>query len=70
MVTFLECTQEMRVRTNNHVERTNRKIRFDEKVRYKWRSLRSRDRFLRLRFDLLVRQATTTTSPTNITALP
>jgi Transposase len=56
MVTFLECTEAARVRTNNHVERTNRKIRFDEKVRYKWRTQRSLDRFLRLRLDLLARQ--------------
>jgi Transposase len=59
MVTFLECTQPARVRTNNHVERTNRKIRFDEKVRYKWRTQRSLDRFLRLRLDLLARQLST-----------
>jgi hypothetical protein len=56
MVVFLECSAGAQVRTNNHVERTNRKIRFDEKVRYKWRSLRSLDRFLCLRLDLLARQ--------------
>jgi hypothetical protein len=27
----------VRVRTNNHVERCNRKLRYLEKVRYKWR---------------------------------
>jgi hypothetical protein len=59
MVTFLECSAGVRVRTNNHVERTNRKIRFDEKVRYKWRSLRSLDRFLCLRLDQLARQLST-----------
>jgi Transposase len=63
MVTFLECPAGTRVRTNNHVERTNRKIRFDEKVRYKWRSLRSLDRFLRLRLDLLARQLSTAAPP-------
>lgn len=40
-----------RVRTNNHVERTNRAIRFLEKVRYKWRQLRSVVRFLVLALD-------------------
>jgi hypothetical protein len=65
MVTFLECPAGTQVRTNNHVERTNRKIRFDEKVRYKWRSLRSLDRFLRLRLDLLARQLSTAGSPPN-----
>jgi hypothetical protein len=44
-------------RTNNHVERANRKLRFDEKVRYKFRSQRSLDRFLRLRLDRLARPA-------------
>jgi transposase-like protein len=60
MVTFLECAEGARVRTNNHVERTNRKLRFDEKVRYKFRSERSLDRFLRLRLDLLGRQLLST----------
>jgi hypothetical protein len=63
MVTFLGCSQGAQVRTNNHVERTNRKIRFDEKVRYKWRSLRSLDRFLCLRLDLLARQLSTAAGP-------
>ena len=63
MVAFLGCPAGARVRTNNHVERANRKIRFDEKVRYKWRTLRSLDRFLRLRLDLLARQPSTTAPP-------
>jgi hypothetical protein len=53
MVAFLECPVGQRVRTNNHVERANRKIRFDEKVRYRWRSWRSLDRFLHLRLGRL-----------------
>ena len=53
MIAFLERPAGQQVRTNNHVERTNRKIRFDEKVRYKFRSWRSLDRFLRLRLDRL-----------------
>jgi hypothetical protein len=57
MVAFLECSAGARVRTNNHVERANRKIRFDEKVRYKFRTERSLERFLRLRLDRLARQA-------------
>jgi hypothetical protein len=60
MVAFLECPAGQRVRTNNHVERANRKLRYDEKVRYKFRSQRSLERFLRLRLDLLDRQASTT----------
>jgi transposase-like protein len=38
------------VRTNNHVERTNRKLRFFEKSRYKWRRRRNIVRFLLLAF--------------------
>jgi hypothetical protein len=55
MVAFLECPGPagQRVRTNNHVERSNRKLRFDEKVRYKFRTEGSLDRFLRLRLGLL-----------------
>jgi hypothetical protein len=57
MVAFLGSSAGARVRTNNHVERANRKLRYDEKVRYKFRSRHSLDRFLRLRLDLLGRQA-------------
>jgi hypothetical protein len=57
MVAFLECSAGARVRTNNHVERTNRKLRFDEKVRYKFRSERALDRFLRLRLNLLAQHS-------------
>ena len=35
-----------RVRTNNHVERTNRRLRYLEKVRYKWRRRRTIVRFV------------------------
>jgi hypothetical protein len=56
MVAFLASPTGERVRTNNHVERANRKLRFDEKVRYKWRTGRSLDRFLRLRLGRLALQ--------------
>lgn len=39
------------VRTNNHVERTNRKLRLFEKARYKWRRRRSIVRFILLAID-------------------
>lgn len=39
------------IRTNNHVERTNRKLRFFEKSRYKWRRRRGIVRFVLLAFD-------------------
>jgi len=59
MVAFLECPGPagQRVRTNNHVERANRKLRYDEKVRYKFRSERSLDCFLRLRLGRLGQSA-------------
>jgi hypothetical protein len=34
---FLAQPAGKRVRTNNHVERLNRRLRFAEKVRYRWR---------------------------------
>jgi transposase-like protein len=42
-----------RVRTNNHVERTNRMFRFMEKVRYKWRRRKTLVRFVILRLDCI-----------------
>jgi hypothetical protein len=63
LVAFLHAPVGQRVRTNNHVERANRKLRFDEKVRYKFRARRSLDRFLRLRLDVLARQPLTAGPP-------
>ena len=37
LMAYLKNPLSRRVRTNNHVERTNRMFRFLEKVRYKWR---------------------------------
>jgi hypothetical protein len=37
MIAFLKSPACRRVRTNNHVERVNRKLRHQEKARYKWR---------------------------------
>ena len=51
MVAFLRSPLGQRVRTNNHVERTNRKLRFYAKVRYKWRRRRTLVRFLVLALD-------------------
>lgn len=67
MVAFLECPAPVgrTVRTNNHVERANRKLRYDEKVRYKFRSERSLDRFLRLRLGRLALSASQRQAPVN-----
>ena len=46
LMAYLNHPASRRVRTNNHVERTNRMIRFFEKVRYKWRRRKTLVRFL------------------------
>jgi hypothetical protein len=51
MIAFLRSPVGQRQRTNNHVERVNRRLRYLEKVRYKWRRRRSIVRFLVLALD-------------------
>jgi transposase-like protein len=51
LMAFLKNPLSRRVRTNNHVERTNRMFRFLEKVRYKWRRRRTVVRFVVLKLD-------------------
>jgi hypothetical protein len=46
---FLGQPAGQRAKTNNHVERANRKLRFDEKVRYRWRRRKSVVRFVLLK---------------------
>jgi len=46
MIAYLQSPAGQRVRTNNHVERTNRRLRYLEKVRYKWRRRRTIVRFV------------------------
>jgi hypothetical protein len=46
---FYQQPLEQRQKTNNHVERMNRRLRFDEKTRYKWRRRKSIVRFVLLR---------------------
>jgi Transposase len=48
MVAFVHSPANERVRTNNHVERVNRQLRYLEKVRYKWRRRRTIVRFVLL----------------------
>jgi hypothetical protein len=52
LMAYLRSPVGQRVRTNNHVERTNRLLRFFEKVRYKWRRRRTLVRFLVLILDV------------------
>jgi transposase-like protein len=51
LMAFLKNPLCERVRTNNHVERTNRTFRLLEKVRYKWRRRRTLVRFVVLTLD-------------------
>jgi hypothetical protein len=51
MIAFLRNPASKSVRTNNHVERCNRQLRYWEKVRYKWRRRRTLVRFLVLAMD-------------------
>jgi hypothetical protein len=50
-VAFVYSEAAQKVRTNNHVERANRKLRFAEKARYKWRRRRWVVRFVLLMLD-------------------
>jgi hypothetical protein len=51
IMAYLNNPASQRIRTNNHVERTNRMVRFWEKVRYKWRRRKTLVRFVILRLD-------------------
>jgi hypothetical protein len=53
IMAYLKNPVGQRVRTNNHVERTNRMVRFMEKVRYKWRSRKTLVRFVVLQLDAI-----------------
>src|SRR5262249_51987598 len=52
LIAFLHSPVGQRQRTNNHVERTNRRLRYFEKVRYKWRRRGTVVRFVVLALDL------------------
>jgi hypothetical protein len=51
LMAYLRNPVSRRVRTNNHVERTNRMFRLLEKVRYKWRQRKTLVRFVVLTLD-------------------
>jgi hypothetical protein len=53
LMAYLKDPLSRRVRTNNHVERTNRMLRFLEKVRYKWRRRKTLVRFVVLKLDVI-----------------
>ncbi len=51
MIAYVHSPVGQRLRTNNHVERTNRRLRYLEKVRYKWRRRRTIVCFVLLALD-------------------
>ena len=51
IMAYLNHPVSRRVRTNNHVERTNRMVRFLEEVRSKWRRRKTLVRFVVVRLD-------------------
>jgi hypothetical protein len=53
LMAYLNNPVSQRVRTNNHVKRTNRMFRFLEKVRYKWRRRRTLVRFVVLKLNAI-----------------
>jgi transposase-like protein len=62
LMAYLAHPVSRRVRTNNHVERTNRMFRLLEKVRYKWRRRRPLVRFVVLLLDRMWTEAAATGS--------
>jgi hypothetical protein len=58
-VAFVYSVAAAKVRTNNHVERANRRLRFWEKLRYKWRRRKWVLRFVLLALDRWWQQAAT-----------
>jgi hypothetical protein len=62
VMAYLKNPLSRRVRTNNHVERTNRMFRFLEKVRYKWRRRKTLSRFVVLTLDGIWKERTTARS--------
>ena len=63
LMAYLNNPVSRRVRTNNHVERTNRLFRFLEKVRYKWRGRRTLVRFVVLTLDGIWRERAPAETP-------
>jgi hypothetical protein len=57
VMAFVDQPAEQRQRTNNHVERMNRRLRFAEKVRYRWRRRRWVVRWVVLLLDVYWKEA-------------
>jgi hypothetical protein len=70
VMAYLKNPVTRRVRTNNHVERTNRMFRFFEKVRYKWRRRRTLVRFVVMTLDVVWREGTSAQAMATAPAKP
>ncbi len=70
LMAYLSNPASRRVRTNNHVERTNRMFRLLEKVRYKWRRRKTLVRFVVLTLDTIWRAWTPATATTTKSTVP
>jgi hypothetical protein len=57
VMAFVQRPAGGRARTNNHVERLNRRLRFAEKVRYRWRKRRWVVRWVVLLLDVCWQEA-------------
>jgi transposase-like protein len=66
LMAYLANPVSRRVRTNNHVERTNRMFRLLEKVRYKWRRRRTLVRFAVLTLDGIWKESTAAWSDASV----
>jgi hypothetical protein len=64
-VAFVYSDTAEKTRTNNHAERTNRRFRFSEKSRYKWRRRKWVVRFVLLALERCWRQATRASDPSD-----
>jgi Transposase len=67
-VAFVYSQAIEKIRTNNHVERANRRIRYTEKLRYKWRRRKWVLRFVLLGLDRWWRQVARADTQTDQTA--
>jgi hypothetical protein len=70
LMAYLRNPVSRRVRTNNHVERTNRMFRLLEKVRYKWRERKTLVRFVVLTLEGIWRGWTPAKADRDKTSVP
>jgi hypothetical protein len=70
LMAYLKNPVGRRVRSNNHLERTNRMFRFFEKVRYKWRRRKTLVRFVVMTLDAVWKEETLAKTKETVPAKP